>query len=145
MKRPHFPNSSSLECQILAQLFTIHETLERLFHFSETLVLYRQNKIKCLLYSVPGKIRDYKIRDHKCLPTLISVGAAVVTDVVLMVVELLCIDGAHGVVGVSGGVGDGAGGGDSGESDREGGVSSAVVVRKLLSHTERTSRLLWRV
>lgn len=122
----------------------MHETLERLFHFSETLVLHRQNRIKCILYSVPGKIRDYKIRDHKCLLTLISVGAAVVTDVVVMVVELLRVDGAHGV-GVSGGVGDGAGGGDSGESEREGGVSNAVVVRKLLSHTERTSRLLWRV
>lgn len=50
--------------------------------------MHRQNKIKCLLYRILVKIKDYNIRDEKRLLTLVSVGAAVVTDVVVMVVEL---------------------------------------------------------
>lgn len=83
VKRSHFPISSSLECQVLVQLFRICETLGRLFHFSEILVPHRQNKIRCLLYRVLVKIRDFQCQVPSYRWCYCS------HSVVLMAVELL--------------------------------------------------------
>lgn len=54
-------------CQTLARLCRSCETLEKLFKFSETFVLHRRDKTKCLLYWVLVKVRDCE-GQAPCLP-----------------------------------------------------------------------------